>query len=135
MISVSCSRYRARKLKPRGKCELCTEEGKHVHHVDKNPFNNDITNLQRLCVKCHFAQHKVEKEPFVFIFNNTMSYVNGISYLTGKPFNQIIDDIMASYEGGPDEEGEYLSSEIKRIYDEEIEKGLNEPSRDKGRET
>lgn len=39
------------------KCEICGKEdegrGIHVHHKDKNRNNNDLDNLQVVCVKCH----------------------------------------------------------------------------------
>ncbi len=38
-------------------CELCGHDGSssklQVHHIDKNPHNNDWDNLQTLCEKCH----------------------------------------------------------------------------------
>lgn len=35
-------------------CEICgATENLHVHHKDKNHYNNDIKNLSWLCVKCH----------------------------------------------------------------------------------
>lgn len=30
---------------------------KHVHHIDKNPQNNNINNLVLLCAKCHQLAH------------------------------------------------------------------------------
>jgi len=29
----------------------------HVHHLDKNPKNNELNNLMALCVLCHAEQH------------------------------------------------------------------------------
>ena len=50
----SASHYRARVLKPEGPCESCgSGEKTQVHHVDGDPFNNSIDNLQRLCLSCH----------------------------------------------------------------------------------
>ena len=43
-------------------CQLCGN-GKHngssieIHHIDKNPKNNNIDNLQTLCFLCHRGIH------------------------------------------------------------------------------
>lgn len=48
----------ARMLLPSGCCEICgSEKNVDVHHKDGNPWNNDITNLQRLCRSCHIKAH------------------------------------------------------------------------------
>lgn len=40
------------------KCQSCNKEkATLVHHIDKNNFNNDPTNLVSLCNKCHLALH------------------------------------------------------------------------------
>jgi len=42
-------------------CEICDHDGSiselHVHHIDVNPMNNAISNLQTLCEKCHKIVH------------------------------------------------------------------------------
>ncbi len=48
-------------------CEECGEvvSGKrlHVHHKDKNRRNNDLRNLQIVCVKCHNnVMHKRQRD-------------------------------------------------------------------------
>lgn len=35
---------------------------KHVHHIDKNPHNNDINNLVLLCANCHRLAHHQDLE-------------------------------------------------------------------------
>ena len=30
-----------------------------VHHIDKNPSNNDIANMIPLCRRCHAVIHKI----------------------------------------------------------------------------
>jgi len=44
------------------KCEMCGYDEFDfcidVHHIDNNPLNNDISNLQVLCVICHRCVHK-----------------------------------------------------------------------------
>ena len=40
-------------------CELCeTELATHVHHLDFDYRNNNISNLQALCSPCHMRLHK-----------------------------------------------------------------------------
>lgn len=31
-----------------------------IHHIDHNPWNNDPSNLQTLCRKCHTEVHRYE---------------------------------------------------------------------------
>jgi 5-methylcytosine-specific restriction endonuclease McrA len=39
-------------------CERCgTSSGLHVHHVDRNPANNEPANLRTLCGSCHLKLH------------------------------------------------------------------------------
>ena len=39
-------------------CEGCgTKERLQVHHVDLNPRNNQLENIQTLCVSCHASWH------------------------------------------------------------------------------
>ena len=46
-----------RKIK-KEKCEFCnTKKHLEIHHVNKNPKNNDSTNIKVLCVKCHNLWH------------------------------------------------------------------------------
>lgn len=40
------------------KCELCgSKKYLCIHHLDHNRYNNDISNLQCLCKKCHQKHH------------------------------------------------------------------------------
>lgn len=40
-------------------CEACSSDYKiTVHHVDGNPFNNSLENLQVLCWNCHLLYHE-----------------------------------------------------------------------------
>lgn len=47
--------YRLAKVGER--CELCTCEGKELHHKDGNKDNNTEKNYQWLCVSCHKKEH------------------------------------------------------------------------------
>jgi ribonucleoside-diphosphate reductase alpha chain len=48
----------------RESCEMCgTSSGRlEVHHIDKNPLNNEPANLLCLCIRCHNDVHKVERK-------------------------------------------------------------------------
>lgn len=37
------------------RCELCDNPAHDRHHKDGNTLNNDPSNIQFLCVKCHMA--------------------------------------------------------------------------------
>lgn len=40
-------------------CEDCGADGPlEVHHVDGDPFNNDLENLTPLCHSCHRRRHR-----------------------------------------------------------------------------
>jgi len=40
-------------------CAVCKKENANqIHHVDNNPANNKMDNLQLLCYDCHLSQHK-----------------------------------------------------------------------------
>lgn len=42
-------------------CELCNSNLRlEVHHIDKNPRNNHVSNLQVLCSKCHHKIHLID---------------------------------------------------------------------------
>jgi len=40
-----------------GKCELCSSEGKVIHHKDRTTINHNINNLLFLCCLCHRKLH------------------------------------------------------------------------------
>jgi len=42
-------------------CERCGEANRkkiNRHHIDKNPFNTDVSNLMYLCQSCHQRHHR-----------------------------------------------------------------------------
>ena len=56
-------RLRAWKLNRNPLCERCFQQHKAVqavmvHHLDHDPRNNAVENLQSLCVSCHETEHK-----------------------------------------------------------------------------
>jgi hypothetical protein len=40
------------------KCWICGNEGKAIHHIDENSYNNEERNLSVLCHFCHNAMHQ-----------------------------------------------------------------------------
>ena len=45
------------------KCELCESTNNlEVHHKDKNPMNNELNNIIKVCCKCHHKFHPKNKD-------------------------------------------------------------------------
>ena len=44
-------------------CETCGVKGSkmHIHHKDRNPYNNEPSNLLVLCKHCHSRRHDVDE--------------------------------------------------------------------------
>ena len=60
-LSPKQSRVRARNSIQNAPCFICGKVGyTEVHHIDKNPMNNDPSNLVRLCKSCHAKQHRMK---------------------------------------------------------------------------
>ena len=56
-VTKDALHWRARKHKAKTCSECRTTEQLHVHHVDRNPANNDPANLRTLCASCHLKLH------------------------------------------------------------------------------
>ena len=41
-------------------CQLCSQYGNNVHHIDQNKKNCNPDNLITLCKKCHCLQHNAK---------------------------------------------------------------------------
>ena len=41
----------------KGKCEVCHQEAKYIHHIDGSKDNHKLENLSVLCNKCHGIIH------------------------------------------------------------------------------
>ena len=59
-------KVRATKLQENPLCERCKAAGRVrpatlVHHIDRNPRNNQLSNLESCCVSCHEAEHKGDR--------------------------------------------------------------------------
>lgn len=40
-------------------CQECgSSENLDVHHIDENPYNNELSNLMLLCRSCHIKTHR-----------------------------------------------------------------------------
>ena len=48
------------------KCEICGNDFKYVHHINKDKTNHDLTNLMVLCSKCHAKKHDNLGKPKVY---------------------------------------------------------------------
>ncbi len=44
------------------KCELCSAQARHLHHKDFNNANDDKSNLQPVCTRCHGRLHREERQ-------------------------------------------------------------------------
>ena len=49
--------WRARKHRAQTCAECSTTRRLHVHHVDRDPANNDPTNPLTMCASCHLRLH------------------------------------------------------------------------------
>ena len=56
-VTKDALHWRARKHMAPTCSECSTTDGLHVHHVDRNPANNDPANLRTLCASCHLKLH------------------------------------------------------------------------------
>ena len=54
-------RSRKNKYRNMGKCENCNNNAVLLHHKDFNNLNDDMSNLEKLCHKCHYKKHKGRK--------------------------------------------------------------------------
>lgn len=59
-------KIRRMKLSKHPLCERCWAGGvvkraDLVHHKDRDELNNDMSNLESLCVQCHEAEHRGER--------------------------------------------------------------------------
>lgn len=51
-------RYMAQKLVAAVACERCASVNQlQRHHKDRDPTNNDLSNIEVLCQRCHFEEH------------------------------------------------------------------------------
>lgn len=61
-ITIRTSRKRASDLIVSTTCDICGKKNAiDVHHIDENPKNNSLDNLQRLCRSCHLKKHRKQK--------------------------------------------------------------------------
>lgn len=56
-VTKSAHHWRAQKHRAATCAECGTVSDLHVHHKDRNPSNNDPTNLLTLCASCHLRLH------------------------------------------------------------------------------
>lgn len=59
IISRNNAHDKAKRQKIPRVCVICNIGDKiNVHHIDRNPFNNDLDNLVYLCSSCHGKEHE-----------------------------------------------------------------------------
>ena len=46
-------------------CFFCGKKMEHIHHIDLNRKNNEVTNLLPLCWSCHSKVHSIILKPFI----------------------------------------------------------------------
>lgn len=50
------------------KCQQCgTTKKLCVHHKDGNKYNSSFSNLEVLCIQCHFGKHRNKGKKFIGI--------------------------------------------------------------------
>lgn len=66
--TTMCGGYREahRLYKPEVCSKCCSTEDVQIHHKDRNPINNDISNVEFLCRVCHNIEHKHKKPRPIF---------------------------------------------------------------------
>lgn len=61
IVSRTNARDKMKRYKSKKICSVCNSVNKiHVHHIDFDPFNNELKNLQYLCSSCHGKVHAKE---------------------------------------------------------------------------
>lgn len=65
-VTIQAARGRANRHKG-DLCERCGScavgRALHAHHKDRNPYNNDPSNIETLCVRCHWDEHRRKPMP------------------------------------------------------------------------
>lgn len=62
LTNKSTAHYRARTVVQAKVCQRCgSTQNLHIHHIDRNPLNDSINNLEVLCSTCHHKEHVNEK--------------------------------------------------------------------------
>jgi len=95
-------------------CERCNNTKKRieVHHKDGNPYNNELSNLEVLCVQCHNDEHKKRRSNgnyrltkevyFDEIINIEYVGVDGVYDIKMKsPYHNFIANGFVSHNSGP----------------------------------
>lgn len=58
VIQLDSHRWRARQIERQPTCQDCGGTNRlHVHHIDRDPANNQPANLTTLCASCHLRLH------------------------------------------------------------------------------
>lgn len=57
------------------RCEICGNPPAHVHHIDKNPYNDAEDNLLSLCTECHSLVHSKHPKRQSVVYDEIESIV------------------------------------------------------------
>ena len=89
-VTKSAHHWRARRAIPLVACGECgTTQELHVHHKDRNPANNTMSNLMVLCASCHLRLHWAEDREKRVAAIKSAAALRGAhtlpQYVDGKP--------------------------------------------------
>ncbi len=75
------------------RCQVCNKQAidLHLHHLDKNPYSNEIFNFLPVCITCHRLIHKGMSIEITIHHYNTMCLIE--QYLSENNLNRLIDNL------------------------------------------
>jgi len=56
------------------RCGMSLKRSKlaQIHHIDRNPNNNNMENLELLCWYCHWGEHECKEDMLIFAINKEL---------------------------------------------------------------